>query len=407
MRFLRSFVKILPTILTALVLGVVVWVSAVTSSDPNEEVTYAEPIPITLLGLNPGLIITDQSSDTVSVTIKAPRSIQNQLQADPSQIRAVVNLSGLDSGEHTLTPQVSTLIGPTQIVKVSPLTIDFVLEKLTSKEFDITLRLTGSLPISYEAGKGTLEVQKVQVVGPQSQVDRVSSIVAAVDLTNTISSISRTVELRPLDSRGVLVTGVSLNPAQVNVEVPIKQLGGYRNVFVKINTTGSVARGFYLTGITANPPNITIYANDPTVAENMPSYIETAPIDLTGAGSNFEVQADLVLPDGIVVVGNQAVTVQVGVSAIQSSIRLIGIPVETINVTPGLKVALSPTTVDIYISGPLYLLETISSQNVKATLDMAQKTVGTYQMVPIVNLNNPSLRLDSILPVAIEVTLSR
>ncbi len=48
MKTLRWIVKFLPTLLTALILAIIVWVSAVSSADPNEEREYSAPIPITV-----------------------------------------------------------------------------------------------------------------------------------------------------------------------------------------------------------------------------------------------------------------------------------------------------------------------------------------------------------------------
>ena len=85
----------------------------------------------------------------------------------------------------------------------------------------------------------------------------------------------------------------------------------------------------------------------------MPAFLDTEPINQTGAYENFSLNVALQLQDGIVVVGNPEVTVNIGIEAIQSSIQLLAVPVEIINMTNGLKVNLSPDTVDLYISGPM------------------------------------------------------
>ena len=79
MKVIRQILRFLPTLLTALILALIVWVSAVTSSDPNEIVTYPKPIPLSVLGLDPDLIIAGDMVDTVTVTIRAPHSIQQEL----------------------------------------------------------------------------------------------------------------------------------------------------------------------------------------------------------------------------------------------------------------------------------------------------------------------------------------
>lgn len=92
MKTLRWIVKFLPTLFTALILAIIVWVSAVSSADPNEEREYSTPIPVTVLGLDPDLVITGQLEDEIKVTIRAPRSIQERLATNPNAIHAFINL---------------------------------------------------------------------------------------------------------------------------------------------------------------------------------------------------------------------------------------------------------------------------------------------------------------------------
>jgi YbbR domain-containing protein len=407
MKTLRWIVKFLPTLFTALILAIIVWVSAVSSADPNEEREYSAPIPVTVLGLDPDLVITGQLEDEIKVSIRAPRSIQERLATNPNAIHAFINLSGLKAGEHSLEPQIAIDFSPTRVTAFSPSEITLKLENILSKEVPIEIRQTGGLPIGYEAGEIVLSQPTALIIGPESQVVKVERAVANIDLSNVITTISRQVELKALDSRGVIVSGINLNPTQVNVEIPITQLGGYRNVFVKIVTTGQIAQGFYLTGILADPPTITIYSTDPELAANMPAFIETIPLNLNGALESFQKEVSLNLPEGIVVVGDQQVSIQVSISAIQSSLLLTGIPVEVVNLGQGLNAALSPDRVDIYVSGPLYLLDKLNAADIIVRLDLANKTPGTYQLIPVVTLGDDAINLDSILPASIEVVISR
>lgn len=296
---------------------------------------------------------------------------------------------------------------PVQVLEVSPAEISITLEQMATKTFDISLLQTGNLPISYEAGEAVLSSESVELLGPQSKVSEVNDVVASVDLSNTTTTITRVIELRPIDRRGNLVEGVSLNPTSVTVEVPIRQLVGYRNVFIKIVTTGTIAQGYHLTGLLVNPPNVTIYASDPALADEMPAFLDTTPINLSGAYEDFSMNVELQLQDGIVVVGNQQVTVEVGIEAIQSSTQFVGVPVEIINLDIGLTVNISPDIVDLYISGPMNLLEELTADNIRVTLDLSNRSPGTYQLSPEIFLNDDQLRLDSILPGTIEVVLWR
>jgi len=407
MKLIRKFLSFLPTLLTALMLAIIVWVSSVTASDPNQIITYETPIELEILGQNPDLVITRQQVEGVNVTIKAPSSVHARLANNPSLINANINLSGLEAGDHTLIPEVLVELKPALVVEVSPASVDLSLEKVSSKTLPISLVQTGSLPVGYQTRRARLSQSEAKLVGPESLVESVVEIAASIDISELTSSISRTLDLKPLNESGVIVEGVVLSPNRVDVTIDVEQLVGYRNVFVRIITNGSVAQGYHLTNIVVNPPTLTVYAANPDLIGDMPAFIETEPVNLNGAQQSFESRVGLQLPEGIVVIGDQSVLVTVGVEAIYNSTQIIGVPVTFINLAEGLQAELSPLTVDVYISGPMNLLENIGTTSVFVTLDLTGLTEGTYQLSPKVELDRPELRLDSTLPGLIEVVITR
>jgi YbbR domain-containing protein len=407
MKIMRGFLRLFPTILFSVALAIVVWIAAVTETDPNQTQNYTNPVSVKVIGLDPGLLISKQSVTSVVLNISAPRSIHNRLANSPELIQAFINLSGKTEGDYSLTPQIDLKIRPAKVSKLTPQTIDISLEKIASTQLDISLRQSGTLPIGYEAGEPKLNQTQAKISGPTSQVQKVNQLVALLDISNLSSNLTRTIILHALDSRGVEVAGVSLEPTKVTVELPVKQLGGYRNVFVKIVTSGQIAPDFYLTGIVADPPNITIYATDPEVANNMPSFIETVPIDLNGASLSFASTAILNLPQGIQLVGDQTVSVQVGLAPVESSRQMANLVIKIENLPPGLKAVISPKTVNAYISGPIYILNTLSEGDLEVTIDLEGKTAGTYQLAPQVRLPNDKIKFESTLPAFLEVVISR
>jgi len=53
MNSMRLFAKNIRSFLLALVLGLSVWVSAVSAADPNEVRTYPNPVPLEVIGQDP------------------------------------------------------------------------------------------------------------------------------------------------------------------------------------------------------------------------------------------------------------------------------------------------------------------------------------------------------------------
>jgi len=81
--------------------------------------------------------------------------------------------------------------------------------------------------------------------------------------------------------------------------------------------------------------------------------------------------------------------------------------VEVVGLEPGQAARISPETVDVILSGPLPLLDSLSKDDVSVIVEMDGEELGTYQRTPRVELRIPELRVESILPGTVEVTIIR
>lgn len=403
MNFIRQIVRYIPTLFLSFVLAVAVWISAVTSTDPTEERIFPRPVSLEIVGLDPAMILTSNESRQVTLRLSAPRSVWEQLNTSATPIRALVDLSGYGPGTHTVPVQIQLGVTPVRVVSYTPRTVTLTLEELSTITLPIEIVRKGEPAIGYEAGEPNADLTSATVSGPKSLVDRVRQLRVVVDLTRANDTITRTLPVQALDASDLQISGLTIVPDQVTVIQPITQRGGYRNVVVKVVTTGQISPGYRLTTISVYPPAVTVYASDPALVDKLPGYVETSPVDLNGAREDVEERVQLNLPEGISVVGDPTVTVFVGVSAIEGSLTLNDVPVTVINLEPGLEAKLSPEAVNIILSGPLPMLDALKTGDVRVVIDLNGVGVGTYQMAPRVELTIPELRYESILPGSIEV----
>lgn len=404
---IRTMIKNLPTLALALALSVAVWISAVTAADPAVRQAYPRPITIELVGQDPGLVLTSDVPTDAQITISAPSSMWDALMTDPAPIRAVVDLSGLGAGVHLQPVQIQIHARAVQLVDFTPKTISATLEPLATKSLPVTLVRKGEPALGFSAETPELNAVNVTVSGAESAVNRVTQVQTTLDLTQARENIIRELALQALDESGNLVRGVTISPEQVQASVAVNNRGGYRNVVVKVSVSGQIASGYRLTNISAFPPAVTVFSTDPQVINNLPGYVETASLDLTGAKDDLDVRLPLELPEGVSVVGEQTVTVQVGIAAIESSLTLSAMRVEVVGLEPGQAAKISPETVDVILSGPLPLLENLTKDDVRVIVEMDGETFGTYQRMPRVEIRINELRVESILPGTVEVTIIR
>ena len=402
---LGRFGENIRTFLWAFVLALAVWVAAVTAADPDEMHVYPTPIKIQIVGQDPGLVLRGNVPEEVQITLRAPRSVWDQLTAQPDAVRAVLDLSGLEAGQHQQNLQIQISLRPVRIITVNPASVTFTLEPLITRTFPINLSLIGQLPIGYQTGTSTLDPKEVVISGPQSLVTQVTKAQVNIKLDGVRDGIDQTAPIIPLDQNNQTVNGLTLHPDSVHVALPVSQQGGFRDVAVKVIVRGQVASGYRLDNISVVPQVITVYSSDSALVNAMPGYVETQPIDLQNVSDNINTRVTLNLPEGISVVGQPSVLIQAAVSPIQSSLTLSGEAVNLTGLTQGLQAQVSPANVDVILSGPLPLLDTLTRQDVRVSVDLTGLDSGSYQLTPKVEILISNVTVESLLPGTVGVVI--
>lgn len=395
----------LGTLLLAFLLALVVWVTAVLSTDPNEERLYPAPIAIEHVGLDPGLLLVEVTPSHAQVSMIAPRSVWSQLQANPNLVRIWVDLSGLGAGEHLvqLHTQVS-LAKPVRIMNTEPAEARVVLEPLSSRSFPVIAQVNGDPAVGYRRGTAAVSPAFVTVSGPQSAVSQVVEVRAQMDVTGASDTVERVLPVQAYDGNGGIVTTVDISPSSVSVSQPVTLLGGYRNVVVKVVTTGDVAQGYWLTNISVSPPNVTVFSVNPQQVNALPGFVETNPLDLTGLQDDTDIRATLHLPEGVSLAGEESVLVRLSIAALDGSLP-ISLPVEVIGLSPELQAIVAPETVELLLTGPLPILNNLSPAGIRVSVNVTGLQLGVYQLTPVVDLLPVQVRVASIMPEIVQVTI--
>jgi YbbR domain-containing protein len=403
----NRFSKNIPTFLLALFFGLAVWVSAVTASDPDETRPYPAPVAIEIIGQDPGMMITNTYSRQIEVVLRAPQSVWRQLTAEKNSVRAVVDLSNLKTGSHQVHIQVQVSTQPVRIISSSLESLDLVLESLVHKTLPAMINVTGSPAIGYQSKDMQPSASEVVVSGPESLIQRVQKVTGTLDISGVRQDVESEVALHALDENNLEVEGISLTPEKIQVTIPILQQGGYRDLAVKVVVSGRVANGYRLTSILVNPPVVTVFSSDIALINSLPGYVETAQLNLSNVSADIETHLSLILPAGVSLIGDQNVLVQVGISAIEGSLTITNRPVSINGLFPGLTATVSPLLVDLYLSGPLPVLDTLIITDILVSVDATGLTAGTYQLTPSVTFMIVGIRVESILPGTVEVIITK
>lgn len=397
----------LRTFLWAFLMAAAVWVAAVTAADPDQVQPYPNPIPLEIIGQDPGLVLTGEYPRQVSLTLRAPRSVWEQLTREENEPRAILDLAGLSAGQHTLDIQVQVPVRPVRIVSTTPETAAVTLEPLAARTLSLNLTLAGEPAIGYQAGQPSLTPQEIIISGPESLVEQAARARVSVNIAGIRESIDQSVAVQALDQNNQVITGLGLNPAEALVQLPISQQGGYRDLAVKVLVHGQVASGYRLANISVFPPVVTVYSEDPALVNALPGVLETQPLELENANKDLSTRLALTLPQGLSLVGEQTVLVQVSIAPIQSSLTLSNKEIEVTGLPAGRDIHIAPASVDVILSGPLPLLDTLSPQEVRVLIDVTGLADGTYQLEPKVEVLVADVVVETILPGTVEVVLTK
>ena len=395
------------TFILAFFLALAVWISAVTSADPDETRTYPTPVSIEIVGQDPGLVITNTYTKQIDVVLRAPKSVWTRLTTGNDTVRAVVDISNLSAGTHQVPIQVQVSVQPVRILPITISSLELVIESLLTKTIPVEINVHGTPALGYQAQKLVLSSTDVVVSGPESVVQRVKKISASLDITGVRQNVESEVNLQALDDNNLVLEGLNLTPSSIKVTVPVVQQGGYRDLAVKVVVSGRVANGYRLTSILVNPPVVTVFSSNTALIDSLPGYVETAHLDLNGVSADIETSLALNLPEGVSLLGDQTVLVQVGISPIEGSLTIPGRPVTVTGLSAGLVASVSPLTVDLYLSGPLPMLDALISTDILVNVDVTGLAPGTYQLTPTVTFLITGIRVETILPGTVEVIISK
>lgn len=403
MRIMRWIGSNLTSLILSLLLAFVVWISAVTSVNPNTEAEFVLPLEVVQQASD--IAIINELPDTVSVTLLAPESIIQQLEEN-NPLVAYIDLSNISAGTYRFTVQVDIpeQLKPIRVIEKNPSQLELSLSNLISKGLPVSIQVVGEPAIGYQTSGLTWDGDVVTITGQENQVQEVISIVGVLDITDATGTISRTVNLEARDINDQLVEGVSIVPDSVTVNQAISLQGGYRNLAVNVTTIGSVEPGYRFTSITPAPPTVMVFSADPLLVESLPGYVNTKPLDLTGVDDYLETILELDLPAGISVIGDPTVLVQVNVTALETSL-VISREIEIIGLLPGLNAEVSPLQVTVRVSGPVPVLENLTLRDIRVVVDLTDLEVGTYTITPTVEILPDDVVFEDLSPSTVEVVI--
>ncbi len=398
---IRTLIRHFNSMIIALLLAFIVWSVATSEDNPSVRRVYPEALPVELVNIPEGLVVTQQSATTVKLEIRAPQASWDRLTA--KSFRILVDLQGQTAGLHQVEVKYQIADPQVTVTSVDPSAIGIRLEQLKTRQFDVHSDIVDAVPLGFTAKPPVVTPAQVTVTGPSLVVDQVNDVAADVLLRGAKAPFDREVTLVARDAQGNPVQGVTIIPATVTANVQIEQRVGYKDVSIKGVLRGAPATGYWVSNIVVTPSTATIVGSADVLAQ-IPGFIETQPVDVTGATADVTKKVSLNLPANVTVLNDEGVTVQVSVTPLLGGLT---VPRQVIaqGLRRGLVASISPSQVDVILAGPLPTLNNLSPDDVQVIIDASSMGAGTYQLKPRVPVIPDSVRVQSIVPDSVQVTV--
>ncbi|MDQ3706602.1 MAG: CdaR family protein [Chloroflexota bacterium] len=384
----------------ALILAVLLWFYVVNLENPAQTTPF--DLTLDVRGTPPNLRLISPLP-IVDVTIQAPENIMRNL--SPEDVRLYIDLSEMSEGVHEVPIIIETsgLPRDSLTINIDPREVQVQLQLQVTRVFSIAVEVEGTPPLGYKFDPAQVTPRSVEVTGPQDALDRISRVLVPVNIEGQTSRVQGSRNPRALDAEGRDVTGVTFEPATVQVLVPIETYVRSKSVGVLPSVLGQPAAGYRVVLLTADPNNVQICCTEEALGPV--DNLNVVPVPITGTTSTIITTTQLILPAGVDLLPTQSreITITVQVEEFQSAIALSVAPVAQ-GVPPGYSAFVSPERVDVTLQGSINRLQQIAPENVRVVANVSGLGAGAHQ-VSLQTILPEGVTLQSISADRVTVTL--
>lgn len=405
MSLVKSLLTNLTTLFLALILAVLVWVTATREANPTAQNNFQ--LAITVIERPDGILLSEPVQQ-VEIRVQAPEATINTLTS--TDFRAIVDLEGVEFGQSTVPIQVrfdESELAQVEIIAQFPETTDVTMDQEITKEVSVVVDVQGDTAPTHRIGNGVIaDPDKIIITGPSTRLNPIEQARAIVFLSNARETRTVTRPLTFYDKQGNPVSVSTIDPALVNarttVTVPIEERAGVRDIPIQIDLIGKPAENYRYLGATANPRTV-LLSGPPEIIDGLTS-IQTTSVDIEGLREPDTFSVDLELPDNVARADSQPIVVEVEIEPILTTDIIITEP-QIVGLTENLTATLRTNTVRVVVFGPLEALNTLSADEVRVDVDVFGLEPGTHDIPPTIDIPIQDIEQREIRPTEVTVEI--
>lgn len=367
--------------LASLVLAVILWFLVVVINDPQDSTTFNN---ITVKLTNTELLEQENkfyevldNTDKVSVTVRAPRSVIDQLRA--SDIVAEADISKItDINTIAITYDVQNVKGVEEVDGNHDV-VRLSVEDRVTKWVKVVYNTVGDVAENYIVASVTPDQNIIEITGPKTVIDRVNYAGVELDVTDATSSRYANVDITLYDENNDIVEQNNIQKNVNSVHMSVEVLAT-KEVPVEINYMGVPAEGYMATGeVSADTEVVKIAGTTYALSSVNQITIPEERLNITGESSNMTDIIDVTdyLPDNVRLADrdfNGRITATVYIEPIVE--KTLEVPLENVtvfNLPDGftLKVADEVEYYTLNVSGLAEFIDPLRETEIRGMIDIA------------------------------------
>lgn len=277
----------------SLFLAFFIWFVVVQANNPTDTQLFTN-VKVTLVNTevfdeNNQVYNIVGTTDTVNVTVRAPKSVLSSLKV--SDILAEADVNDMVDGEIKINYSVYGNYS-VESVKGDRNTIKVELEDKKRKYIQLGTEYVGQVADGYMVGGMKADQNMIEISGPKSAVDKVVSAAVTIDVTDAKNSLSANVEIKLYDRDGKVINenSIAKQVDYVHVDLEILEI---KTVTIYGSKIGTPADGYIYTGSLQISPATIQVAGNPSDLVGVNRLVITDSVDITGATEDVVSTVDL------------------------------------------------------------------------------------------------------------------
>lgn len=379
----------------SLIVAVILWLAVVNISDPTTVVKYYD-VPVVMKNeevmTKAGLVYNVLNrTDYVKVTITAPRKTLSSL--DKNDIYITADLSERRA-DNTVPLKWSVNKAKIEDVILDHDDILLNVEELISRQIAVELDTEGVPKKGYAVGDVTAEPSLITVSGAASVMANVERVRASLDISDCFETLQSNCRVELLDADGNPVERDGITFSDEDIMVTANFLPT-KTIDLKFETTGTVAPGYGVIEVKAEPEVITICGQSSDIANISLINIPAEELDISGLTKSLTktINVEQYLPENLKVLSSDGGNVKVTVSIKKVSEKTVKVNVSDItikNLSAGLSYSfvddnsLPVSSVEIKVYGQEDDLKNISGSDIKVIIDASDLDTGKQHVKALI-----------------------